>query len=114
MVFFVWTGGGSPHEAVNDDGEGLRKFGDWTSMSEPYNGLVFGVFPNATVEARSAIDEFHGQIHLLPGVNGRLNAEQANIVKPAYAGAQAGTPMYDILSAVFAATGAATLDPDSY
>jgi hypothetical protein len=113
MVFFVWVGEDA-HDAADGAGNKLQQFGEWSAMPAPYNGLIFGVFPRAGVDSRADIDAFHNGLYVLPGINGRLNAEQADIVKPAFADATTGSSMYDLLKAVYTATGAVMLDPDSY
>jgi hypothetical protein len=105
MIYFVWQNNADPHDA------GLPT--PWQALTEPYNGLIFGVFPNAAAADREAIGKISPDLVCLPGVNGKLNADQAVAISPAFASAKAGDLMYDVLATVYAATNMPFLDPDT-
>jgi len=103
-IFWAWQNAATdPRPVVSSYG------GTWW----PYGGMQFGIVDgDATV--RHAMMDADQDLVVLPGVSGKLNADQAAALSPAFASAKAGDAMYDVLGTIYAATGIEAFNPDAY
>jgi hypothetical protein len=63
---------------------------------------------------RHALIDTSVDLCVLPGVNGKLSADQAQAISPAFASAKAGDSMYDMLATIYASIGIEAFNPDAY
>ena len=108
-VFFVFDG---INDAVHD--AELAQFGEWQGAE--IGSQFFGVFLNASPTIRQDVNNAHSDVTVLPGPNGRLNADQAKAIVATVSSAVAGASMYDILTQLYALSPDrnALFDPDAY
>jgi hypothetical protein len=105
-IFFVWSG-----KQGDVYSSGIGGVGDYSAVG--YGGQDFGVVDGLT-NTRATLSDRHDDLTVLPGVNGKLNEEQALALRPAFPHARAGDAMVDILSTIYAATSAEIANPNNY
>lgn len=102
-IFWVWKGDTDPRPVVSSFGS------SWWE----YDGMRFGVV-DGDAALRHALIDASEHLVVLPGVNGKLNADQADAISPAFAGAKAGDAMFDVLDTIYTGIGIEAFNPNAY
>lgn len=103
-IFWTWTNPDTDPRPI------VSSFGaSWWS----YGGMWFGV-ADGDAAMRHALIDASADLTVLPGVGGKLTADQASAIAPAFADAKAGDAMYDVLGTIFASIGIEAFNPDAY